>query len=220
MTRGQHVWGNETSIDRLPRLLFDTSIGSDTALGYKFPSTTFGFSVEIPIAKHVELQASTIFSPAKKFITNDGYSVKVNGTAINNKFGFSASVERSWLWTSQFDKRSLFPSAGVVVRNDFLGPGRFYISYLFPTGCVWAMATNPCKLQSKRLQGVQLRGESRAASHLRVGVGGGLYRFCDQANPYEPSTGRICHFALTAMTSLRFEFHLTKRSQVNWDSPY
>jgi hypothetical protein len=137
LTRGQHV-GRETSIDRVPRILFDTSIGADTALGYKFPSTNFGSSVELPIGKHLEIQASTIFSPAKKFITNDGYSLKVNGIAIGwitNRFGFAASIERSWLWTSQFEKRSLFPSAGIVLRNDFLGPGRLRAVALAERGC-------------------------------------------------------------------------------------
>jgi hypothetical protein len=223
LTRGQRDWRKETSIDRVPRILFDASIGSATALGYKFPSTSFGSSVELPIGRNIEIQASTTFSPDKKFITNDGHSVKVNGTAIGwitNRFGLAANVERSWLWTSQFEKRSLFPSAGIVLRNDFLGPGRLYISYLFPKGCVWATATNPCKLQSNRLHGVQLHAESRgAASHIRVGVGGGFYRFCDQANPHQPSTGRICHFAATAMANLRFEFHFVRR-HIDWDGAY
>ena len=208
--------GQSASADDRPRLLLDAAIGSETALGYKLPAISLGPSVEIPIAHRFELQASGTYSPDKKAITNDGHLASVSGSAIGfatDRVGFMASVERGWLWTSQFDKMAWFPSAGVVVRNDYFGHGRLYVAYVFPTGCVWATASNPCHIQSNRLQGVTLRQDVRSASHTRWGLESGLYRFCDQANPNEPQLGRNCHWGMTGLAIVRFEFHLGIRAQ-------
>src|SRR5216684_625961 len=198
--------------DRRPRLLLDTEIGSETSLGYKLPSTAFGPSLEIPVAKQMEFQVSSAYSPDRKAITNDGNSLKLSASAIgfaNYRVGFIATIERNWLWTSQFDKSAWLPSAGVVIRND--GAGRSYLTYVFPTGCVWATPSNPCKIQSNRLQGIELRQDIRSSSHIRWGFRAGFYRFCDQGNPNDPQAGRKCHFATTALATLRFEFHLGGR---------
>jgi hypothetical protein len=207
------VSSQEAFADHRPRLLFDTEIGTQTSLGYKLPSTAFGPSLEIPVAKRMEFQVSSDYSPDRKAITNDGNSLKLSGSAIgfaNHQIGFMATIERNWLWTSQFDKSAWLPSAGVVIRSD--GAGRLYLTYVFPTGCVWATPSNPCKIQSNRLQGIELRQDVRSASHARWGFKIGFYRFCDQGNPNDPQAGRKCHFAETALATLRFEFHLGGRS--------
>ena len=205
----------EALADHRPRLLFDSEIGSQTSLGYKLPSTAFGPSLEIPVAKRMEFQVSSAYSPDRKAITNDGNSLKLSSSAIrfaNDRVGFIATIERNWLWTSQFDKSAWLPSAGVVFRSDYSGPGRLYLTYVLPTGCVWATASNPCKIQSNRLQGIEVRQDIRSRSHLRWGLRGGFYRFCDQGNPNDPPAGRKCHFAATTLVTLRFEFHLGSRS--------
>src|SRR5580658_3391840 len=183
------VHGQSVPADDRPRLLLDTEIGSETALGYELPSIWLGSTVEIPVERRFELQAAGAYSPDKKEITNDGHLASVSGTAIgfiNERVGLTAGVESSWLWTSQFDKTALFPSAGVVMRNDYFGPGRFYISYILPTGCVAATASNPCQIQSNRLQGVTVRQEVRSFSHTRWGFESGFYHFCAEGNPNEP----------------------------------
>jgi hypothetical protein len=81
------VLAQESYADHRPRLLLDTEFGSETSLGYKFPSLAFGPSIEIPVAKRFEFQASSAYSPDRKAITNDGKSVKVSGSAI----GFASS---------------------------------------------------------------------------------------------------------------------------------
>jgi hypothetical protein len=181
------VSSQEAFADHRPRLLLDMEIGSETSLGYKLPSTAFGPSLEIPVAKRMEFQASSAYSPDRKAITNDGNSLKVSGSAIgfaNRQMGFVATIERNWLWTSQFDKSAWLPSAGVVIRND--GAGRSYLTYVLPTGCVWATPSNPCKIQSNRLQGIEIRQDIRSASHIRWGFKVGFYRFCDQGNVILP----------------------------------
>jgi hypothetical protein len=201
----------EAFADHRPRLLLDVEAGSQGSLGYKSPSSAFGPSVEIPAAKRLEFQAGAAYSPDRKNITNDGQSLKLSGSAIgfaNYRMGFIATLERNWLWTSQFDKSAWLPSAGIVMRNDYFGPGRLYLAYVFPTGCVWATPSNPCKIQSNRLQGIELRQDVRSASHVRWGFKGGFYRFCDQGNPNARQAGRKCHFAATVVATLRFEFHL------------
>jgi hypothetical protein len=211
------AWGQSDSTDDRPRLLLDAEVGSETALGYELPAISLGPSVEIPIANRFELQASGAYLPDKKAITNDGYLASVNGTAIGfatQRVGFTAGVENSWLWTSQFDKVARFPSAGVVVRNDYFGPGRFYVAYVFPTGCVWATASNPCQIQSNRLQGVTLRQEVRSVSHTRWGLESGFYHYCDEANPNELQP-RNCHWGVTGSAIVRFEFHLGARAHTN-----
>ena len=210
-TRGQTAFS-----DSRPRLLFDSQVGSENSLGYKFPSLSVGPSFEIPIKSRFELQAGASYSPDNKVITNNGRLFDVTGSAIgfvNQRLGFVASVERGWLWTSEFDKKTVFPSAGIVLRNDYFGPGRFYLSYVFPTGAVSSTASNPLGIQSNRLQGITLRQETRAHSHLRWGVESGLYRFCDESNPNGPPSSRKCHLGVSALAKFSFEFHLGSRSR-------
>ncbi len=205
IARGQGIYA-----DPRPRLLLDAEMGSQTSLGYKFPSISVGPSVEVPIASRFEFQSSGTFSPDNKAITNDGKLASASGSMIafaTERVGFIATLERSWLWTSQFDKVAWYPAAGVVLRNDYFGHGRLYATYTFATGCQWATANNPCTLQSNRLQGLTLRQEIRSRSHMRWGLQSGLYHFCDQSNPNEPQLARNCHWGVTALAIVRFEFH-------------
>jgi hypothetical protein len=116
------VSSQEVFADHRARLLFHMEAGSQTSLGYKLlPSTAFGSSLEIPFAKRMEFQVGSTYSPDRKSITNDGNSLKVSGSATgfaNHRMGFIATIERSWLWTSQFNKSAWLPSAGVVIRSE------------------------------------------------------------------------------------------------------
>jgi hypothetical protein len=203
-------------LDNRPRFLFDTEIGTQTALGYELPSVTIGPAMEIPVGNRFELQADSTYSPDRKKITNDGYEASVGGSAIGfatERLGFIGGLERGWLWTSEFDKKNLFPTAGIVMRNNYFGKGRFYLTYTFPTGCVWATPTNPCTIQSNRLQGITVRQETRSPMHTRWGLQTGVYHFCDEANPNVPET-RKCHIGVTAMATMSFEFHLGGRPRI------
>jgi hypothetical protein len=205
------VRGQQSNPDSRPRLLFDTEVGSSDSLGYKFPSTAFGPAIEIPVRKHLEFQGTAAYSPDKKAITNDGHSFKASGSAIrfiNHRFGVIGTLERSWLWTSQFNKSEWHPSAGLVIRNGILGVGRTYLSYVFPTGCVAATQSNPCQIQSNRLQGFELRQDVRATPYMRWGFKTGFYHFCDQGNPNEPLVARHCHWAATGLATMSFELHV------------
>ena len=207
--------GSQSYFDQRPRLLLGAEAGSETSLGYKFPSIAVGPGIEIPFAQRFEFQAHAQYSPDAKYITNNGNSLNLDASVIGfatRKFGLTGSVKRSWLWTSQFNERAWYPSAGIVLRNDYWGPGRLWLSYVFPTGCVWATPGHPCTLQSKRLQGVELNQEVRANSHFRWGFRGGVYHFCDQSNPNDPQAGRNCHLGFAALATFRFEFHAGKLS--------
>lgn len=211
--------GQEVSSDHRPRLLLHGEVGNQASLGYLPPSSAFGLSTEIPMGKSWEFQANALYSPDRKAITNDGQSLKLDSSAIrffNKRMGFIGGVNRSWLWTSQVNKTSWHPSAGVVIRNSYFGVGRLYLTYVFPTGCVWTTPGNPCSLQSNRLQGFEIRQEARGTPHARWGYRAGFYHFCSQANPNEPQFGRNCHWAVTVLALLRFEFHLGKlRGPIN-----
>ena len=200
--------------DSRPKLVMGGGFGADTQLGYKFPTLTFTAGVEFPFAHRLEAQAGANYSIARKFITGDGRSSSVDASLIvwaKKQIGLIGTGEHSWLSTSQFTKDSFFPSAGIVLRGESLGPGRIYLTYLIPTGCVWATSTNPCTIQSNRLQGFQFREEDRIRSRVRLGFGFSVLRFCDQGNPYAPQVARSCHMAFTASGEFRFAFPLGKR---------
>jgi hypothetical protein len=193
------------------RLLFDSSIGSMAGLGFKLPFTMFGFTVEKPIGSRMEIQFYGDFSPTHKFLTNDGFSL-IFGTQgivwLDKKWGVVGGMRFSRLFTSQFNKSGNFPLLGIALRDTWMKelPGRLFLTYEFPTGCVWATASNPCDIQSNRLQGVNFNQEFQMSRHLRFGLLMGFYRFCDQSNQHEPTIPRTCHFTGTSSVMLRFEF--------------
>jgi hypothetical protein len=202
--------GQDKFNDSPAQFLVNGQLGSQVMLGYDFPASAFGPSVEVPIESRFEVDAAGMYSPDHKPGTDDDKSLVLSGSVLGyatERLGFTASLERSWLWTTQFNESAWGPSAGVVIKNDIFGPGRLFLTYLIPTGCVWATPTNPCTLQSKRLQGGQFRQEIRAGRHARAGIEGGLYHFCDQANQNEPQTGRRCHMAAVLMLDASFTFH-------------
>jgi hypothetical protein len=204
---------DENPTDQRARLLLDSEIGGAGSLGFKFPATSFGPAVEIPIRDRFEFQSTALYSPSRKLITNDGNALDVSAAAIafaTSRVGIIAKMEHTSLWTSQFEENAWVPSAGAVVRNDYFGPGRLYVTYVFPTGCVWATSSNPCNIQSKRLQGMDIRQDARLGAHKRWGVDFGMYHFCDQSNQNEPAVGRRCHFGASAMITMSLEFHLGK----------
>ena len=200
--------------DIRPKLLLGGGFGADNRLGYKFPTLIFTAGIELPITQRLEVQGSGGYSIARKFITGNGHISSLNVSLIvwgRKRLGFIAAAGRNSLSTSQFNKTNVFPSAGVVFRGASLGPGRIYLTYVFPTGCVWATSTNPCAIQSNRLQGFRFYEEDRIWSRLRLGFGLSVLRFCDQGNPNAPQAGRSCHMAATASADFHFALPLLKR---------
>jgi len=207
----------ETQIasDTSPRFFLDSDVGIRAELGFLPPSSDFGASLEIPLLRRIEIQGSASFSPDKKKITDDGHSISAYGTGIlwiNPRVGALGGVEYGQLWTSQFDEGGYAPFLGAAIRTHYEYPGRLYIRYSIPTGCVWATPSNPCKLQSKRLQGPTFRQEFQLVSHIRAGVEAGIYHFCDQSNEDDPAVPRTCHWAGTELIFIRFQFPAWRRS--------
>lgn len=200
------------------RMFLDTDIGVRAELGFIPPSSDFGASFEYPLWQKLELQGAGSFSPDHKQITHDGHSFSLTGTAIvwpSWRVGVLGEVGYGRLWTSQFAEAGTTPTIGVVIRTRYEYPGRLYFRYSFPTGCVWATPSNPCTLQSKRLQGPTIRQEFQFRPHVRWGVEAGIYHFCDQSNEDEPSIPRTCHWAGTELLFIQFQFPAARR-----DGPY
>ncbi len=214
----QDVQGLIANTSPPPRIFLDSDIGLQTQLGFIPPSTDIGVSFEYPLWRRLEIQGAGSFSPDKKQITDDGYSFSVTGTAIvwpSWRVGVLGKVGYGRLWTSQFTEAVTSPSFGVVIRTHYEYPGRLYFRYTIPTGCVWATPSNPCTLQSKRLQGPSIRQEFQLLPHVRWGAEVGIYHFCDQSNENDPAAGRACRWAGTELVFVRFQF---KGAQL--DSPY
>lgn len=188
--------------------LLSGQIGGADRLGVVGPSTWFGPGVEIPLRKRVEFHASATYSPDHNVITHDGNGLSVEGTGVawlTNRFGASATYSRTWLWTSAFNKDARNVAPGVVVRDNFAFPSRSYISYLLPTGCVWATPSNPCLMQSSRDQGLQFTRESLISKHSRFAINAQFIHFCDRSNPNAPSIPRACHYAPTIYLEMKLE---------------
>jgi hypothetical protein len=194
------------------QVFLDADIGIRAELGFLPPSSDFGMSFELPVQfeKRIEIQGAASFSPDKKKITGDGHSISASGKAIfwiNPRLGAFGEAGYGRLWTSQFDEGGgITPTFGAVIRTHYFYPGRLYISYSIPTGCVSATATNPCKLQSKRLQGFTFRQEFQFRPHIRWGIEAGAYHYCAQGNPEDPAAGRKCLWAGTELLFVRFQF--------------
>jgi hypothetical protein len=200
------------------RIVADVEVGSQSGLGYKLPSTSFGVQIERPTGRRLELQAAATFSPDRKYITNDGDGVILGGAAIvwiTPRVGALAHLRYSHLWTSEFDKTAWAPGVGGVVRDSWSGlAGRLQAEYVLPTGCVWATASNPCMIQSSRLQGVDALQEFRIYRGVRFGIRGGAWHFCQQGNPQDPAAGRKCQSTGTVAVVLRFEWPRVPETQI------
>ena len=192
-----------------PHWFVDARLVANSGLGYGQPFRSFGVSAELPVVRRVEFHADLWYSPDKNVAANNGRQFLMKGTGLfwlTHRFALTGSFQRDWLWTSQFDEQASNPLPGIVVRNHFAHPGRFYLSYLVPTGCVWATASNPCLFQSRRMQGPQLTEEYQLKSYLRFAVGGTITHFCDQSDEYDPAAGRTCHLTPTVEFGIKVEF--------------
>jgi len=189
------------------RVLVDTEWGTASGLGYKLPHLAAGTTVEQPLGNHWEAQGEVSVSPDRKYITNDGKSAQAGATVLFwpiQRIGLTGGASYTRLWTSQFQKGELFPSAGIVVRDTLDGsPGRFYVRYLFPTGCQWGA---DCVIQSSRLSGVEGFQEFQVWPHWRIGFRGAWWRFAEQGNPLDRAAGRTWHNTGTAAMVIRYGF--------------
>jgi len=189
------------------RWMLDTETGSEAGLGFKMPHISTGISFERPVTRRFELQGQVSYSPDKKYITNDGNSLKMKSTGlywISPSLALTGSLRHSNLWTSQFNKSFWGPSGGIAIREDLTGyPGRIYLEYLLPTGCQWGAS---CPIQSNRIQGAEIYWESLMGSHIRVGFRFGFYHFLDQGSPLSPDIPRTGHVTGTSLIILRYDF--------------
>jgi hypothetical protein len=196
------------------RWFLEFATGTSSGLGYKLPHLAVGAGFERPVGRRVEFQGEFSYSPDKKYITNDGNSIRMNGRAIvwaNARLGITAEAEQAYLWTSQFNKSGVGPAIGVVIREHFEDlPGRFYLSYLLPTGCQWGPN---CKIQSNRDQGPQWYWEHRMWPHFILGLRGGFRRILNQSNPLEPSIARTREWSGFVHVIMRFPFPPTDVEQ-------
>ena len=200
-----------------PRVFLDSDIGIRSQLGYVPPASDFGASFEYPLWRKFEIQGAASYSADNKEVTKNGSTFTASGTGIfwlYSRWGVLAEADYSHLWTSQFSEASTAPSIGVVLRTRYEYPGRLYLRYLLPTGCVWATPSNPCRLQSKRLQGPSIRQEFQLVPHVRWGAETGLYHFCDQSNEDEPTIPRTCHWGTAGLLFVRFQFQSGPRDEL------
>ena len=215
------------------RLLLDSEFGSATGMGFKFPHMAFGFSVERPIS-HVELQSNFLVSPDVKSFAHSGHDYNFGGKAlvwITRRVAVQVGMSYSIYWSAipnygpcilddlysggcryeetsstPYHKAGKTPFVGVVIRDSWFGsPGRLYLQYYFPTGCEWATASNPCDIQSSRIQGIGAEQEFRLFEHVRVGFKAKWIRYADQSNQYAPQLGRVWHNTSTMTATIRYE---------------
>lgn len=190
-----------------PRWLIDVESGTDSGLGYKLPHLAFGISTERPFGHTFELQAGLLYSPDRKYVTNDGNSLnaRVKGIYwISPRMGLTGALRHSNLWTSQFNKAGWGVSAGIAIRDRFGGfPGRVYIDYLFPFGCQWGPN---CPIQSNRIQGPEIYWENRLYPHIRFGAKLGFYHVLNQSNNLRPDIPRTGEWTGDAHVVIRYEF--------------
>jgi hypothetical protein len=205
------------------QILGDVDLDAFGELGYEFPTIFAGIAVEQPIATRWEIQAQIEGGWSKKYITNNGVSLtsRLQGLFwINDRVGLSGAFATSNLWTSQFVKvlnvkellegiqqQELYPTAGIVMRDSFEGAaGRFYADWKFPTGCQWATPANPCKIQSSRLQGIEITQEFRMTTWMRFGGSFFVYHGLEQSNQNEPQIPRTGFWAPAISATIRFQF--------------
>jgi hypothetical protein len=198
------------------RWLLDSQIGTASGLGYHLPDLSLGATVEKPFGGHSlgegrwEAQGDVFWSPDRKYITGDGNTAQIDGKGLfwlNSRLSLFGEARFVHLWTDQFDKSTLAPSAGIVVRDRWFGlPGRLYVDYLFPTGCQWATSTNPCRIQSNRITGIEFFQEFRMYRHWRVGVKGAWLQFANQGNENDRAAGRVWNNTATIDAVIRYEF--------------
>jgi hypothetical protein len=192
------------------RYLVDFQIGSASGLGYHLPDLSFGATVEKPVGTRWEAQGEVKYSPDRKYITNDGNEAQIGAMGLfwlNQTLALSFQARFSRLWTSQFKKTDFYPSAGVVLRDRWFGlPGRAYFDYVFPTGCQWATASNPCVIQSNRTSGIEGFQEFRQYGHWRVGIRAAWVNFANQGNPNDRAAGRVWNNTATVDAEIRYEF--------------
>lgn len=206
------------------RVILGAKIGSQAGLGFRSPSVEGIASLEIPLTSRLELTPGFSMSPDRKAFSPTGHDIRITDSAnffLTRRFGVYGGIDLSEYWAQQpvngyyipLHKAGAVPYLGGVLRDswDTSAPGRLYIRYLFPTGCVWA---SKCQLptdgiQSNRTHGVDARQEFRLFqitpnSAMRFGIEGSWLNFCDQSNP-QVITKRICHNTGTIMMSMTFE---------------
>jgi hypothetical protein len=189
------------------RWVFDTEFGSGAELGHTLSFTSFGPTVEYPVGDRFELQGKLLFGPTLSVSGRDGHSVETSALAIvwvNSRIGISAGAQHDWLWARQLNRSGWNPSLGVAVRDNLYRPGRFYASYLFPTGCNSNGPNSSCTSPSGRTQGLKLGQEMRLFPHVRAGFETGIFHFCNNSNTNGLSS---CQLAGAAIGVLRFEFN-------------
>jgi hypothetical protein len=214
---GRNIYTLPNLLDRFELDLGGLFLGCYNSLGYKPPVLTFGPTLYIAANKWVEFSAGGDIGLARKWITNDGHSASFGGGMIawmpGQKIGVFVDVGKTYEWTSQFKKHSFDYSYGLTFRTQLAHfPTRISVDYVLPTGCVWATQTNPCTIQSSRLQGPEVNLNQRVFPNLRWASTFGLYHFCEQGNPFEPQAGRKCHIGYTIDMGLYLEFR-GKRSR-------
>lgn len=217
------------SAQNTPTVLLDTTIGFG-GLGYKVPTVFEGISFELPFHSinhydtrygvhpryRFEMQSTVDGGSTRKEDTGDGHSFRARNQIVYwpiGSFGLVGGIGVSDLWTNQFHKTGITPLIGVVFRDHF-GPanqpgtlaGRVYVSYLLPTGCQWSTNSNPCTIQSSRLQGIQVYPEWRIAQYLRLGIRMAVLHGLEQGNPRQPSAGRTGYITGDVDLVLRFQF--------------
>lgn len=203
----------KNKLDKLDEVRF--LVGGQLGLvsGYDIPTLQGNIGVEIPLSRHFEIQTRFSSGWTPKTDSHSGYSFHQEARGIywfSDKLGINGEFRQTYLYTKLYDKHAWAPTAGLAWRNGWTGkdgmPGRMYLNWIFPTGCQWATASNPCRIQSSRLTGMEVNQEFRIGHHIRLGLIFGILRGLEQGNPNQPSAGRISYPAVDYEGVVRYEF--------------
>ncbi len=217
------------------RLLSDIQFGDYTTYGFGASALGWGLEAELPFGPPLragglrfEYQPSfaVLFGP--KLSQRNGAIESQQYVEVHNqgliwvihRLAAEGGYKYASYWAEGANQGPLFqnqtytlhrsgwaPDLGVAVRDAWAGrPGRFYASYVFPTGCLRATFSNPCVVQSPGMHGVEMMEEIRATSYLRVGVELAAVRYYDPSASDVPGAPRIGRTGIYANIRLKFEW--------------
>ena len=188
------------------RWFIDTKIGTETELGYKFPYTAVGLSLETPLTKRIEIQGKALYSPDRKNVTNDGTSLTIDSMGlfwITDRIAVTGNLTDTFMWDKDGAMYSLNPALGFAVRERaFMLPGRFYAKYVFPTGCLGGVN---CPIPSEHRFGPAFYWESRLVSHIRAGLELSIQHVLNQGIESQPNMVGTGKWVEEAHVVIRFE---------------
>lgn len=188
-------------------------------LGFRDPHLAIGATTETKIHR-LFLWQQFLISPDVKQGRNRGHDIAYGVTADFNVWhhmGPLVGYSYSKYWSGRVEKNSDVvvdryskggghPVVGAAILDSWYGaPGRFVVEYHFPSGCVYATASDPCPITSPRTRALTFSQEFELWHKLRLGVLGGWLNYGDQVNPNAPNVPQSRHNTGYVTATVRYE---------------